>query len=438
MNSSGNTIGSGNTVAENGGPGIVILGKSTGNAITQNSIYANAGIGIDLGGDGSDDNDGPAETACHDSDDGPNRRQNRCLLGPSADGTAIDGILNSACDREYRIEIFENPAGAFPSRRDGRKFIGEARIRTHPENGHAKFRIVGAKPGLVYTATVTDLSTRDTSEFSGRAEVGRSGPPEGGADFGDAPESYGTRFQSEGAYHLPGGELMLGSRVDFEPDGLTSSNALGDNETGDPLGDEDGVEFPALLRAGEIAAVVVSASADGFLEAWIDFGRDGSWDQPGDLILDGFPVTAGETTFEVPIPPAAVDGVSFARFRLSSLGGLGPRGPAPDGEVEDHAVRIQSDQVERSFRRGDTDGNGSLEITDAVALLGYLFLGGAEPRCPDASDADDNGAREITDAVVILGYLFLGGTEPAAPGPRVCGGDSTDDELGPCIGECEA
>ena len=40
------------------------------------------------------------------------------------------------------------------------------------------------------------------------------------------------------------------------------------------------------------------------------------------------------------VPSGAVPGVTYARFRLSSAGGLLPTGLAPDGEVEDYVVEI--------------------------------------------------------------------------------------------------
>ena len=83
------------------------------------------------------------------------------------------------------------------------------------------------------------------------------------------------------------------------------------------------------------------------------------------------------------------------------------------------------------FHRGDADDNGDLQLTDAVRILGVLFLGQGTIPCADAADADDNGVVQLTDAVRILGVLFLGqGTIPA-PGPTTepCGADPTDDEL---------
>jgi hypothetical protein len=90
-----------------------------------------------------------------------------------------------------------------------------------------------------------------------------------------------------------------------------------------------------------------------------------------------------------------------------------------------------------SFRRGDVDLNGALQITDAIKVLGYLFLGSAEPVCQDAADADDNGSLQITDAIRILGYLFVGSAAPPFPGPDQCGPDPSDDALPACGSSCQ-
>ncbi|MBI4604115.1 MAG: FG-GAP repeat protein [Planctomycetes bacterium] len=85
------------------------------------------------------------------------------------------------------------------------------------------------------------------------------------------------------------------------------------------------------------------------------------------------------------------------------------------------------------FRRGDVDQSGGLDLSDAVQILGYLFLGSPTrvPECFDAADADDNGKLELTDAIRILGYLFLGNEPPAFPGPPPgpCGPDPSADAL---------
>jgi hypothetical protein len=87
-----------------------------------------------------------------------------------------------------------------------------------------------------------------------------------------------------------------------------------------------------------------------------------------------------------------------------------------------------------AFRRGDTNTDGVVNLTDAVALLGHLFLGALAPECPDAADADDSGRLDLADAVYSLNGLFLGGPQPPAPGPLECGPDPTEDEEGTDLG----
>ena len=50
-----------------------------------------------------------------------------------------------------------------------------------------------------------------------------------------------------------------------------------------------------------------------------------------------------------------------------------------------------------AFKRGDADGSGALQITDAIFALGFLFLGGEPPGCLETADADDSGNLNITD-----------------------------------------
>jgi len=96
------------------------------------------------------------------------------------------------------------------------------------------------------------------------------------------------------------------------------------------------------------------------------------------------------------------------------------------------AKPIQEDSL-RFFRRGDTTGDGRRNVTDAVSVLLYLFMGAEEPSCLDSTDVDDDGIVGITDAIYLLGHLFLGGPFPPLPA-TFCGLDLTDDPLG-CRGQ---
>ena len=84
------------------------------------------------------------------------------------------------------------------------------------------------------------------------------------------------------------------------------------------------------------------------------------------------------------------------------------------------------------FRRGEVDGSGDVDLSDAVNVLNWLFLGGTTPPCQDAADANDDGGVDLSDAVSILAFLFLGGDEPSTPGPLTCGKDPSPDALPRC------
>jgi hypothetical protein len=78
--------------------------------------------------------------------------------------------------------------------------------------------------------------------------------------------------------------------------------------------------------------------------------------------------------------------------------------------------------------RGDANADATLDISDSISLLFYLFTGEFQLSCEDAGDANDDGLLDTSDAVAILGHLFLG-QEPL-PGPfSECGSDPTDDAL---------
>jgi hypothetical protein len=81
-----------------------------------------------------------------------------------------------------------------------------------------------------------------------------------------------------------------------------------------------------------------------------------------------------------------------------------------------------------SFRRGEPNTDGQHNIADPVFILRYLFTGGAMPTCLKTADADDTGNTHVTDAVSLLGCLFLGCPSPAEPVPTY-GFDPTIDKL---------
>lgn len=163
-------------------------------------------------------------------------------------------------------------------------------------------------------------------------------------DYGDAPDSYGTLAASAGAGHIATGP-RLGEFRDVEADGQPSTAADGDDR--DDVDDEDGVLLLTPLVADpanpQTAQVRVTASQAARLDAWIDFDRNGRFDDPAERITapGGTLLAAGANTLSFQVPPGSRGGPSYARFRLSTAGGLAPTGLATDGEVEDHLVQIE-------------------------------------------------------------------------------------------------
>ncbi|MHC4477287.1 MAG: GEVED domain-containing protein [Planctomycetota bacterium] len=176
---------------------------------------------------------------------------------------------------------------------------------------------------------------------------------QGKYDFGDAPEDPGLGYHyptllSTGARHKISTGVHLGAKVDGEPDGQPqSSSALGDdNDTGPSnlppppnVDDEDGVTLGSL-RAGRLASVTVTASIDGYLDAWVDFTCNGDWADPCEHVLTAVLLSPGSNSLSFLVPATATHGTpTYARFRFRKKNvPLSYDGPADDGEVEDYMV----------------------------------------------------------------------------------------------------
>jgi Viral BACON domain len=158
----GSASGAGNTIAFNGGAGVVVLGPL--NPVSSNSLFANAGLGIDLAGDGVTPND-----PC-DGDPGANNLQNTPVItsASSAGGTTtIEGTLNSTPNMTFTIEFFSNAACDPSGFGEGETLIGSATVTT---NGGclASFAVtlpIAIPSGSFITATATDPNG-NSSEFT--------------------------------------------------------------------------------------------------------------------------------------------------------------------------------------------------------------------------------------------------------------------------------
>lgn len=170
-----------------------------------------------------------------------------------------------------------------------------------------------------------------------------------GFDFGDAPDGglfYPTLAGSDGARHRQNqnAPLWLGAAVDYEKHAGQSRDCSGDDK--DNSDDEDGVIFHSSLRENAATQITVKVHGQGgYLNAWIDYINDHTWQENFEHVLVNIAVKQGNNTLSIQSPlndPAGCcpPGIKTARFRLSSQPDLRPGGEAPDGEVEDYKIEM--------------------------------------------------------------------------------------------------
>ena len=90
-----------------------------------------------------------------------------------------------------------------------------------------------------------------------------------------------------------------------------------------------------------------------------------------------------------------------------------------DGQVDDNdtcAVMVALG-LSNGFVRGDANTDTAVNLSDALAMLNVLFLGGQPPVLAAALDANADSQFGLVDPLYVLNYLFSGGTAPAAPFP---------------------
>ncbi|MEZ6125267.1 MAG: NF038122 family metalloprotease [Planctomycetaceae bacterium] len=197
-------------------------------------------------------------------------------------------------------------------------------------------------------------------------------------DFGDAPDTgagsgtgnYATTLGDDGPRHLlfsASGAItdQTGSPKVFLGSGVSSDQVAQQNSTATADAD-DGVVIPELTRGTTVQASVTSTG--GQLNYFVDFNNDGDFGDAGESFTAT--LTAGTQNVDIVVPADAVLGSGFARFRLSTAGGLGPNGPAADGEVEDYQVTVADAPAEvlnvffSEYIEG-TSNNKALEIFNA-------------------------------------------------------------------------
>ena len=120
--------------------------------------------------------------------------------------------------------------------------------------------------------------------------------------------------------------------------------------------------------------------------------------------------------------------VSAGTSTLDFCDTLGPTPPVPTLVVEAGGlshIPVQSGGSvtfmpgsATQFLRGDVNGGGSVNLSDGVFQLQWLFGSGPAGTCEEAADTNGNGQLDgLQDPILLFNYLFLNGPAPEAPFP---------------------
>ncbi len=173
----GTAAGQGNTIRHNAENGIAVgpaVSPVLQTALFGNSVRDNGELGIDLGDDGVTAND------AGDVDAGDNDRQNfPVLTAASTDGaqTGASGTIDTTPGRQIRVEVFSSAACDASGHGEGDTFLGATEVTAVAGTTVFSATLPATDPGRQLTATATDLTTGQTSEFSACQPVAFVPPP---------------------------------------------------------------------------------------------------------------------------------------------------------------------------------------------------------------------------------------------------------------------
>jgi len=82
------------------------------------------------------------------------------------------------------------------------------------------------------------------------------------------------------------------------------------------------------------------------------------------------------------------------------------------GDAKTNIITGPVTLIGQSYLPGDANGDGLVNIGDAVSIVNYVFKGGPTPNPPEAGDANCDRAINVGDAVYIINFIFKGGPAP--------------------------
>jgi hypothetical protein len=175
----------------------------------------------------------------------------------------------------------------------------------------------------------------------------------------------------------------------------------------------------------------------------VDFNHTGlggtatMWNTEGESFDTEIISCAGPCTLSIPIP----DGFNLVTIQIDMMDGyiddltvsLGPYSSYPtflddcnNNDVVDETdieegtspdangnwIPDECDGYIPEYTCGDANNDGTVNVSDAVAIINYVFVGGDPPLPLEAGDVNCDETCNVSDAVWIINYVFVGGNSP--------------------------
>lgn len=161
-------------------------------------------------------------------------------------------------------------------------------------------------------------------------------------------------------------------------------------------------------KYGEAANAMIEVTSNGVLikVLFLKVGDYATISEAGDLFLQvldisSFEPIAIQISLKAPVPtpyataiPTSITTVEYPVAKVTGGGGSGSGG--------------------YSYKRGDANKDGLLDLDDATYITNYIFNGGPAPDPLAIGDADCSKSITISDSVFIINYVKSGGPAPCA------------------------
>ena len=311
-----------------------------------------------------------------------------CALTPAGDEVSINNIHSTALPPPI-------DGRSYPNNNDGISnsgiYVDNASAAFNTEMDGFTRRLscrVAVVPGQTVNV-VTGLADAGDAQLDSwilfRADSIRSEPV---ADYGDAPDSYGTLAASGGAAHdiVEGvrlGAVGVSGDLDGFDNGIDYSQGLATDDDDNALTVVPNIGVTDTTYGVTFDATSINGS-ESDVAGWIDFDRDGQFqaDEAAPLVR----VTSG--AYETPVTlswsglgstgPDVVSGPTYMRLRIANLGltSSTPVGAFATGEVEDYRLIISdglAPSVSQITRQMPLDEvTNAEEVTFRVAYSEYV------------------------------------------------------------------